>query len=96
MDLPLAIEERSDILSIEKFITDMLNIDPNMIESIESIQTSDNSHNILIKLKPSDHSMRPDCGQILASNDYKYTLGLVPLFTKRINYTIILFPGFLN
>ena len=53
MDLPLATEERSDILSIEKFITDMLNIDPNTIESIESVSGSDDSEDILLKLKPS-------------------------------------------
>lgn len=70
MDLPLATEERRDILSIEKFITDMLNIDPNMIESIESNQTSDDSENILIKLKPSDHPTCSYCGQPLVSNGF--------------------------
>ena len=57
-------------MSIEKFITDMLNIDPNMIESIESIQTSDDSENILIKLKPSDHPTCSYCGQPLVSNGF--------------------------
>ena len=84
MDLPLATEERRDILSIEKFITDMLNIDPNMIESIESIQTSDDSENILIKLKPSDHPTCSYCGQPLVSNGfYRKKLIHSPLINRK-------------
>lgn len=70
MDLPQATEERSDVLSIEKFITDMLNIDLNMIESIESVQSSDNSEDILLKLKPVPNMTCPYCGHSLVSNGF--------------------------
>ena len=39
-------------MSIEKFITDMLNIDPDTIDSIESVLSSDESVTIRIKFKP--------------------------------------------
>ena len=70
MDLPQATEERGDILSIEMFITDMLNIDPNMIKSIESVTGSDNSEDILLKLKPADKMTCPYCGHPLVSNGF--------------------------
>jgi hypothetical protein len=70
MDLPQATEERSDILSIEKFITDMLNIDPKTIEAIESVSGSDDPENILLKLKPSKKKTCPYCGHPLVSNDF--------------------------
>ena len=57
-------------MSIEKFITDMLNIDPSTVESINSVESSDESVSIHIKLKQTDNMRCPYCGNSLVSNGF--------------------------
>ena len=57
-------------MSKEKFITDMLNIDPDQIESIESVPSSDESVTVYIKLKPEDNPACPYCSKPLVSNGF--------------------------
>ena len=48
-------------MSLEKFITDILNIKSESIEKIDSFSLPDDSVNIKIKLKPSDELVCPVC-----------------------------------
>lgn len=48
-------------MSLEKFITDILNIKSESIEKINSFSSPDDSVNIKIKLKPSDEIVCPIC-----------------------------------
>lgn len=48
-------------MSLEKFITDMLNIKSENIEKLETILHSDNSISIKIKLVPNENTICPYC-----------------------------------
>ena len=49
------------IISNQKFITDILNINYDQIESIDSIKNSDHSLNFFVKLKPVSNLRCPYC-----------------------------------
>ena len=55
-------------MATENFIIDTLNIDPNTLESIESVSSSDGSVSVYIKLKESGERKCPYCSSALVSN----------------------------
>jgi transposase len=55
-------------MSIKKFITDMLNVDPEKVESVESVNSSDGSVTVRIKLVPDPGLRCPFCGGALVGN----------------------------
>ena len=68
-------------MSIEKFITDTLNIDPNTIDSIESIRSTDESVAVRIKLKPDPDPKCPYCGTQLVCNGF---------YNKKLIHSILI------
>lgn len=68
MELPSAIEERRELLSIKKFITDALNIDPLLIESVDCLESDDESLTVFVRLKQMQDPKNNLCGGPLVSN----------------------------